>query len=74
MTTEVLTATYLDGAFVPDQLTAVPLGTRVRLVVQSMPDEAEVERAIDEFDALCDEVDINAPGTHLTRDQLHERD
>jgi hypothetical protein len=33
----------------------------------------QVQRALDEFDALCDEVDICAPGTHLTRDQLHER-
>lgn len=74
MTTELLTAIYRDGAFVPDQMTAVPLGTRVRLLVQPMPDELETQRAIDEFDALCEEVDINAPGSHLSRDQLHERD
>src|SRR5688500_4542912 len=30
--------------------------------------------AIEKFEALCDKALISAPGTHLTRDQLHERD
>jgi hypothetical protein len=34
---------------------------------------AQLAQAVDEFDALCDEAVISAPGTHLTRDQLHER-
>jgi predicted DNA-binding antitoxin AbrB/MazE fold protein len=71
---EVLTAIYRDGAFVPEQVTSVPLGTRVRLIVESLPSDTDVRQSLDEFDALCDEVDICAPGTHLTRDQLHERD
>lgn len=33
-----------------------------------------LEQTVHEFDALCDEVAVSAPGTHLTRDQLHERD
>lgn len=33
-----------------------------------------IEDAVDDFDALCGEAAISAPGTHLTRDQLHERD
>ncbi|MEX0610974.1 MAG: hypothetical protein WD738_08845 [Pirellulales bacterium] len=71
--TEVLTAIYRDGAFVPEQATAVPLGTRVRLVVESLPSDMELQQALEEFDALCDEADICAPGSHLSRDQLHER-
>jgi len=71
--TEVLTAIYQNGAFVPEQATAVPLGTRVRIVVESLPSDTNLQEALDEFDALCDEVDVCAPGSHLTRDQLHER-
>ncbi len=33
-----------------------------------------VGQAVDGFDALCDETVVSALGTHLTRDQLHERD
>jgi hypothetical protein len=28
--------------------------------------------AIDDFDSVCDQAAVTAPGTHLTRDQLHE--
>jgi hypothetical protein len=34
----------------------------------------ETSQAADDFDALCDEATVAAPGNHLTRDQLHERD
>jgi hypothetical protein len=71
--TEILTAIYRDGAFVPEQTTSVPLGTRVRLVVESLPSDTELHQALNEFDALFDATDVCAPGSHLTRDQLHER-
>lgn len=31
------------------------------------------DKIVDDFDALCDAASVSAPGTHLTRDQLHER-
>ena len=34
----------------------------------------QVDEAVNDFDTLCDEAAISAPGTPLTRDQLHERD
>jgi uncharacterized protein YoaH (UPF0181 family) len=35
---------------------------------------ARDDQAVADFDTLCDEADISAPGPRLTRDQLHERD
>jgi hypothetical protein len=34
---------------------------------------SQISQVLNEFDALCDEIAVSAPGTHLTRDQLHER-
>jgi hypothetical protein len=34
---------------------------------------SQVGQVLNEFDVLCDEIAVSAPGTHLTRDQLHER-
>ncbi len=33
-----------------------------------------IDDVVNDFDALCDETAVSASGTHLTRDQLHERD
>jgi hypothetical protein len=34
---------------------------------------SQMAQVLNEFDAICDEIAVCAPGTHLTRDQLHER-
>jgi hypothetical protein len=34
----------------------------------------KISQSVDDFDALCDEATVAAPDTHLTRDQLQERD
>ncbi len=70
---EILTAIYQDGAFIPEQATSVVAGARVRLVVEPLGDPVD-ERAIDEFDAICDELSVDDSQTRMTRDQLHDRD
>jgi predicted DNA-binding antitoxin AbrB/MazE fold protein len=71
--TEIVIATFQDGAFVPEVQTHVPNGSRVRLVVQTIDSQEEIEQALQEFDAMCDEVSVTS-GDHLTREQLHDRD
>ena len=47
---------------------------RKKLADQGLHDAQRRDEVIAELDALCEQVEIVAPGTHLTRDQLHERD
>jgi len=79
---EIITATFQDGAFVPEQPIAVPSGTRVRLTVEPVEQtSAQVAMAahhrptaekISEFNKLCDRLSVRG-GKRLTRDELHER-
>jgi hypothetical protein len=46
---------------------------RTKLSDQRLRDVQRPEQSMDDLDALCEEVQVVAPGTHLTRDQLHER-
>jgi predicted DNA-binding antitoxin AbrB/MazE fold protein len=68
---EILTAVFQNGAFVPEQATRFAPGARVRMVVESLGEKPAL--TIDEFDALADELSINSGGLRLTRDQLHDR-
>lgn len=81
---EIITATFIDGAFVPEQAITVPSGTRVKLTVESVdPTPAEIAFAnhpqptgeqIAKFNELCDRIGSKVKGfKKLTRDQLHER-
>lgn len=73
---EILTAIYQDGAFVPEQTTLVQPGSRVRLVVESLSvpsPQATHSQTVDEFDDAADELSVRSGGRRLTRDQLHER-
>jgi hypothetical protein len=45
----------------------------VREKLAAQAPRIQIGQALNEFDSLCDEMAISAPGTHLTRDQLHER-
>lgn len=79
---EIITATFRDGAFVPEQAISVPAGTRVRLTVQPLdqtPAEAAIAahrrptvEEIAKFNELCDQLSIHG-ATKMTRDELHER-
>lgn len=68
---EIITAIVHQGAFVPDQPTAVAEGTRVRLVVESLT--AKSPANIEAFDAACDEVEIDVAASRLSREELHDR-
>lgn len=69
---EILTAIYQNGAFVPEQATSVVAGARVRLVVETLRGPVD-ERVIDEFDAICDSIVIYDTPPRMTRDEMHER-
>lgn len=71
--TEIITATFQNGAFVPEGQTHFPAGSRVRLIVQALEDEQTREQFLEEFDKFCDAVSVDS-GEHLTRDELHDRD
>jgi len=68
---EILTAIYQNGAFVPEQATAVAAGARVRLVVEPLGEKPAP--SIDELDSILDELSIDSGGSRLTRDELHDR-
>jgi predicted DNA-binding antitoxin AbrB/MazE fold protein len=68
---QILTAIFENGVFVPDHAPVVPAGQRVRLVVEPIAQSSQ--SAMDEFDAICDELSIDDSQTRMTRDQLHER-
>jgi len=80
---EIITATFLNGAFVPEQAISVPAGTRVRLTVEPVdltPAEAAIaahrrptSEEVTKFNEMCDRMNFKS-GLRLTRDQLHERD
>ena len=69
---EILTAIYQDGAFVPEQATSILAGVRVRLVVEPIQ-AAAGDLALKEFDDLCDEIGVDSGAKRMTRDELHER-
>jgi predicted DNA-binding antitoxin AbrB/MazE fold protein len=70
---EIITATYRDGAFVPEQAPGLAAGTRVRLVVQTLDVQPQAANGVfAQFDELCDEISVIG-GKHLTRQELHDR-
>ena len=71
----VITATFENGVFTPDQRPDLPPQTRVRLTVEPL-DQAELTRRTQAWDALqrlWESSTINSHGQRLTREQLHER-
>ncbi|MFO0968987.1 MAG: antitoxin family protein [Gemmataceae bacterium] len=70
---QIITATFENGVFKPDDPPALAAGTKVRLVVDVRTDEALMDDPSTELDKLCEEVPIQTGGVRLTRDQLHER-
>jgi hypothetical protein len=75
---EIITATFRDGAFVPEQAPAVAPGARVKLTVETLDERVEANtpagsaEALARFDALCEKLSVSR-GKRLTRDELHDR-
>ncbi len=71
---QVITATYSDGIFTPDEHLNLLPGTQVRLLVEPLEAASEAAAsAWEELNRLCAESSVDSGGHHLTRDQLHER-
>ncbi len=79
---EIITATFVDGAFVPEQMLALPPGTRVQLTIEpadssnspsDLPNTNTSQVADTSFYQACQDTKLKS-GRRLTRDQLHERD
>jgi len=83
---EIISATFVDGAFVPEQPIFFPPGTRVELVVKSVETASTsaaealrhhtlpTEEELASFNAFCDEIGQKVRGfKRMTRDELHER-
>ena len=73
--TQILHATFSDGAFRPDEDPRLPANTRVRLTVEPLDvgrdDRAEALRELEE---LWDTESVLPGPPPMSRDQLHDRD
>jgi len=70
---QLVNAVYEGGVLKLELPLDLPEGTRVQVEVQSPKASTELDRAWEEWDKLCDELQLDADATRLTRDQLDER-
>jgi predicted DNA-binding antitoxin AbrB/MazE fold protein len=71
---QVITATFENGVLRPDEQLALPAGTRVPLIVESLDASLEArDQAWQELEQLWEEASVDSGGVRFTRDQLHER-
>lgn len=75
MASQIIHATFADGAFRPDEDPRLPANARVRLTVEAL----ELQRddrteALRELEELWDSEEIKLGPPPLSRDQLHDRD
>jgi predicted DNA-binding antitoxin AbrB/MazE fold protein len=72
---QVLSATFEDGVFKPDERPALADTARVRLVIEPLNGEESAQR--DQSWAVLQHLwntsTFNSRGDRLTREQLHER-
>ncbi len=69
-----ITAMFADGVLKPEQELGIASGTRVQLFLESGDDvRIAREQALADLDHLCEHLPIVSDGSHLTRDELHER-
>ncbi|MCI0638199.1 MAG: antitoxin family protein [Gemmataceae bacterium] len=69
-------ATFENGVFKPDQVPALADSTRVRLLVETIPeksDESPRQQAWASLEQLWQSSTFDSHGDRLSRDQLHER-
>ena len=72
---QIVSATFKDGVFKPDELPALADSARVRLVVEPIePDElAWREESWSTLQHLWKSSTLDSGGDRLSRDELHER-
>jgi len=69
---EYITATFRDGAFVPEVQTNLAAGTRVKLFFEPMEEASDpAGNSFQQFDNFCDEIAV-AGGRRLSRQELHD--
>ena len=73
---QVLAATFENGVFKPDQELSLSSPTRVRLLVETVEEDAAKSRSQQAW-AMIEEIwrqsTFDSRGDCLSRDQLHER-
>lgn len=72
---QIVSATFKDGVFKPDEQPALSESSRVRLVVEPINGDESYRRAEawETLQQLWRNSTLNSAGDHLTRDELHER-
>lgn len=78
--TQVITATYKNGAFVPDEECDLPENARVRVLVENdavipptITGEAEKQAVLDRMQERRRNNPIPPNAPKFTRDELHDR-
>ena len=73
---QVVSATFKDDVFKPDERPALSESTRVRLVVETMngDDSARRDESWTLLQRLWNTSSFNSGGDRLSREQLHGRD
>jgi predicted DNA-binding antitoxin AbrB/MazE fold protein len=71
---QVISATFENGVFKPDEALNLLPHTRVRLLVESLEDETKKQQAWETVLRLWKQSNIDSKGERLIREQLHERD
>ena len=72
--TQVISATFANGVFKPDERPDLPEQSKVRLVVETVEASAgRSDKAWADLQQIWRTSKFNSQGDRLTRDQLHER-
>lgn len=73
---DVVEATFKDGVFRPDRQPALSESTRVRLIVETVNEQADEslsKQAWTNLEQLWQTSNFHSHGDRLSRDELHER-
>jgi predicted DNA-binding antitoxin AbrB/MazE fold protein len=73
---QITAATFEDGVFKPDERLDLLPHTRVRLVVEPLPEDGDTlrrQQAWEAVERLWQQSTIDSHGERLSRAQLHER-
>ena len=73
---DVIEATFQDGVFKPDRQPALSDSTRVRLVVETVSDQADARlrnQSWANLEQLWQNSRFDSHGDRLSREELHER-
>jgi hypothetical protein len=75
---QIVNATFEEGVFRPDVALPFPPMTRVRLIVELLPDrkspsDTAEDAAETELNRLWDEIEVDSGGPPPHRDELYDR-